>query len=79
MLTGPRPTDRSKDKLTVSRFSSQAENQPNLNVFLHTTEVVDPAPIRLVSSSLPSMRPLLKDIPGPSISPRIPNMWRVGP
>jgi hypothetical protein len=56
MLTGSRPTDRSKDRLTVSRFSSQAENQPNLNVFLHTIEVVDPAPIRLVSPSLPITR-----------------------
>jgi hypothetical protein len=52
MLAGPRPTDRYKDRLTVSRFASQVENQPNLTVFPYTTEVVDPAPIRLLSSSL---------------------------
>jgi hypothetical protein len=28
MLAGPRPTDRYKDRLTVSRFASQVENQP---------------------------------------------------
>ena len=55
MLAGPRPTDRSRDRLTVSRFSSQAENQTNLNVFPCTTEVVDPALIRLLSSSLPNL------------------------
>jgi hypothetical protein len=62
MLAGPRPTDRYKDRLTVSRFASQVENQPNLTVFPYTTEVVDPAPIRLLSSSLPirRARPLLR-------------------
>ena len=56
-----RSTDRSEDRLTVSRISSQAGNRPNLTVFLHTTEVVDPAPIRLLSSSLP----ILYSVPGP--------------
>ena len=79
MLAGPRPADRYKDRLTVSRFSSQAENQPNLNVFPYTTEVVDPAPIRLVSSSLPNTRGTCPRKSVAGLRTDYPLMFRSGP